>query len=103
MHHPPRLAERERNMGLSRGDGKHGTCGPPERRPVERKRSRPGGVVYEQKISLTFCGDKPSIMPTIFCTKGGEIMVKSDFLNEASYLCIRIIRQADMISAGRFF
>lgn len=30
-------------------------------------------------------------------------MVKSDFLNEASYLCIRIIRQADMISAGRFF
>ena len=29
--------------GLTRGDGKHGTCGPPERRPVERKRSRPGG------------------------------------------------------------
>ena len=39
----PRPAERERNMGLTRGDGKHGTCGPPERRPVERKRSRPGG------------------------------------------------------------
>ena len=28
MHHPPRPAERERNMGLTRGDGKHGTCGP---------------------------------------------------------------------------
>ena len=28
--------------GLTRGDGKHGTCGPPERRPVERERSRPG-------------------------------------------------------------
>ena len=42
MHHPPRPAERERNMGLTRGDGKHGTCGPPERRPVKRKRSRPG-------------------------------------------------------------
>ena len=41
----PRPAERERNMGLIRGDGKHGTCGPPERRPVERKRSRPGGSV----------------------------------------------------------
>lgn len=30
-------------------------------------------------------------------------MVKFDFFNEASYLRIRIMRQADMISAGRFF
>ena len=100
MHHPPRPAERERNMGLSRGDGKHGTCGPPERRPVKRKWSRPGD---EQKISLTFCKDKPSIMPTLFCTKGVEIMIKFDFLNKALDMCILIIRQADMISAGRFF
>ena len=61
---------------------------------------RPGD---EQKISLTFCKDKPSIMPTLFCTKGGEIMIKFDFLNKALDMCILIIRQADMISAGRFF
>ena len=46
----PRPAERERNMGLTRGDGKHGTCGPPERRPVKRKRSRPGGTVIPRNI-----------------------------------------------------
>lgn len=56
-----------------------------------------------QKISLTFCKDKPSIMPTLFCTKGVEIMIKFDFLNKTSDMCILIIRQADMISAGRFF
>ena len=50
MHHPPRPAERERNMGLARGDGKHGTCGPPERRPVKRKRSWPGGTVIQRNI-----------------------------------------------------
>ena len=42
-------------------------------------------------------------MPTLFCTKGGEIMIKFDFLNKALDMCILIIRQADMISAGRFF
>ena len=67
---------------------------------MERERSRPGD---EQKISLTFCKDKPSIMPTIFCTKGVKIMTKFDFSNKESYMCILIIRQADMISAGRFF
>lgn len=70
------------------------------RRPVKRERSRPED---EQKISLTFCKDKPSIMPTLFCTKGVEIMIKFDFLNKALDMCILIIRQADMISAGRFF
>ncbi|MEO5287081.1 hypothetical protein [Limosilactobacillus allomucosae] len=42
-------------------------------------------------------------MPILFFTKGIEIMVKLAFLNKAPYMCIRIIRQADMTSAGRFF
>ena len=37
--HTPRPAEREWNEGSLGDDGKHGTCGPPERRPVERERS----------------------------------------------------------------
>ncbi len=30
-------------------------------------------------------------------------MIKFDFLNKTLDMCILIIRQADMISAGRFF
>ena len=30
-------------------------------------------------------------------------MIKFDFLNKASDMCILIIRQADMVSVGRFF
>ena len=42
---PPGRGEGDRNRGLTQGDGKQGPGGPRERRPVKRKRSRPGGVL----------------------------------------------------------
>ena len=68
MHHSPRPAERERNMGLTRGDGKHGTCGPPERRPVERKRSRPGGalILWNIKTPESICSTLGFASPSLW-------------------------------------
>lgn len=84
----PRPAERERNMGLSRGDGKHGTCGPPERRPVERKRSRPGGalILWNIKTPESICSTLGFADPSLWYF----VLHRCDFIVK-DFQCQRLV------------